>query len=133
MSKGIYDRTKSKPRKLHTEATKLKMRLALLGKPKSVEHAAKIHARLWKGDEVSYAGLHMWVKKELGAPKYCEHCKKTDKKRYEWANISRQYKRVLTDWVRLCKSCHIAYDKEVIYAVPSMRVVSLKDCIKDEK
>lgn len=42
----------------------------------------------------------------------CEHCKSTTKKRYEWANASGDYLRNLSDWIRLCKSCHIKYDKD---------------------
>lgn len=65
----------------------------------------------WKGDGVGYQALHTWVRKHLGTPKQCSHCQATHKKKYEWANISRQYKRELTDWVRLCTSCHRKYDK----------------------
>lgn len=36
------------------------------------------------------------------------HLEKTNLKhrQYHWANISRSYKRDLSDWVRLCASCH---------------------------
>ena len=64
----------------------------------------------WKGEEVGYIGIHHWVKKLLGRPKYCEHCKMSYKKRYEWANISGEYKRDPLDWKRLCTSCHKIYD-----------------------
>ena len=33
-----------------------------------------------------------------------------DKKRYHWANISGEYKRDLTDYKRLCVSCHRYFD-----------------------
>ena len=64
----------------------------------------------WKGDNVGYHALHDWVKKHLGRPKYCEFCKSTVAKTYEWANKSGQYKRDLSDWYRLCRKCHSAYD-----------------------
>lgn len=66
----------------------------------------------WKGDEVGYSGLHFWVRKNLGTPSKCEHCKTTVAKRFEWANKSREYKRQLDDWIRLCPSCHHEYDRK---------------------
>lgn len=64
----------------------------------------------WKGDAVGYKCLHDWVRKRLGKPRKCEFCKTTTAKRFEWANKSQQYKRDLTDWLRLCTSCHRNYD-----------------------
>ena len=61
---------------------------------------------LWKGDKVSYGVLHKWVTRKLGSPKVCSNCKTTTAKKFEWANISKEYKRELTDWIRLCTSCH---------------------------
>lgn len=63
-----------------------------------------------KGDAVGYHALHDWVERHLGKPTKCEHCGKEDG-RFEWANKSHQYKRELDDWIRLCKKCHIAYDR----------------------
>lgn len=64
----------------------------------------------WKGDEVGYYGLHKWVQGKLGKPSKCEFCGTTESNRYEWANKSGEYKRDLTDWIRLCKHCHNEYD-----------------------
>jgi hypothetical protein len=64
----------------------------------------------WRGDDVSYSGIHYWVSRHLGKPSKCEHCGSTEENKYEWANISKEYKRDLTDWVRLCVSCHIKFD-----------------------
>lgn len=65
---------------------------------------------LWKGDDVGYGALHTWVKTALGRPSKCEHCGTTKAQRFEWANKSGKYLRDLTDWIRLCKKCHHAYD-----------------------
>lgn len=65
----------------------------------------------WKGDKVGKSGLHEWMRRRLGKPNYCEHCKITESRRYEWANKSRKYKRDLTDWIRLCVPCHRKYDQ----------------------
>lgn len=71
-----------------------------------VDHAS------WKGIKVSYRALHKWVEYWLGKPDMCEHCGTSGLKgkQIDWANKSRKYKRVLTDWIRLCKPCHKAYD-----------------------
>lgn len=60
----------------------------------------------WKGDAVGYSALHAWVRRVKGAPCVCERCGTTEGKRYEWANKSREYRRDLDDWERLCVSCH---------------------------
>ena len=64
----------------------------------------------WKGDAVGYHGLHKWIQSRLGKPKTCWACGTTKAKRYEWANKSKKYKRSVSDWVRLCKSCHLYFD-----------------------
>jgi len=68
----------------------------------------------WKGNKVSYSGLHYWVVRKLGKPTICEHCGKTglSGKFIVWANKSHEYKRDLNDWLRLCAKCHKEYDKK---------------------
>jgi hypothetical protein len=65
----------------------------------------------WKGDAVGYAALHDWVRRQRGAPERCESCG-TTAGRLEWANISREYRRDVADWMALCKPCHGRYDNE---------------------
>lgn len=66
----------------------------------------------WKGDDVGYKGLHIWINKKLGHSKICEHCGKSEfgKRQIHWANKSGKYKRDLDDWLRLCVKCHKKYD-----------------------
>jgi hypothetical protein len=66
----------------------------------------------WKGEKVSYDGLHRWVQRKLGRPKRCEFCGflSDNPHMFDWANKSHKYKRDLTDWLRLCRKCHNAYD-----------------------
>lgn len=64
----------------------------------------------WKGEEASYNAKHAWVARWKGKPKKCEHCGTTKSKVFNWANISRQYKRDLNDWIRLCRKCHHKFD-----------------------
>lgn len=89
-----------------------------LGVPQSAETIEKRKAALgsgeshhsWKGDKVGYDGLHKWVESKLGRPSHCLFCGSTGEQRYEWANISYEYKRDISDWMRLCTTCHRRYD-----------------------
>jgi hypothetical protein len=65
----------------------------------------------WKGDRVSYMGLHKWVYRHLGRPVECVNC--LSMKKVQWANKSGEYKRDLNDWIRLCYWCHRKYDKRI--------------------
>lgn len=85
-----------------SESTKDKIRLAHLGS----------NSYIWKGEKAGYSAKHIWMSKTFGKPKFCEHCKSKNAKRYEWANISKKYRRKRNDWLRLCKSCHIKYDRK---------------------
>ena len=60
----------------------------------------------WKGTNSEYKTLHRWVYKKCGSPQYCERCKRTNKKNYEWSNKSGEYKKDVADWERLCVRCH---------------------------
>ena len=64
----------------------------------------------WKGDQVGYSALHSWMQNTFGAPATCEHCAQT-KGMFDWANKSGGYLRDRSDWVRLCRSCHMKYDQ----------------------
>ncbi len=64
----------------------------------------------WKGDKVGKAALHNWVERHKGKPRMCETCGTSSAKQYDWANISQEYKRDLSDFMRLCRSCHAKYD-----------------------
>lgn len=67
---------------------------------------------MWKGDSVSYKGLHDWVNKNFGKPDICERCNASGLSGMyiNWANVSGSYKRDRNDWIRLCKSCHNKMD-----------------------
>ena len=69
----------------------------------------------WKGNNVGYFGVHIWVLKQKGNPDKCSECGKIGKKtgrkwNIEWANIDHKYRRVLGDYIALCVSCHRKYD-----------------------
>lgn len=65
---------------------------------------------MWKED-VSYQGLHQWVRRSLRQPVHCQSCFLN--KPLEVANISQEYKRDLTDWEWICRSCHMKKDGRI--------------------
>lgn len=69
----------------------------------------------WKGEKVSYKGLHRWIEIQLGQSKnyLCQFCKgKNKSKKMNWANLDHKYTRDLSKWVPLCKICHSRYDQK---------------------
>lgn len=107
-----------------TKEHREKLRRAKLGRKLSEEHKRKIgestrkwisqreHHPNYQGDNVGINRIHRRIEAKLGKPKYCEICKKTDRKRYEWANKDHKYKLTIKDWQRLCVSCHIKFDRK---------------------
>ena len=84
-------------------------------KGKHYPHLQEENHPQWKGDNVSYRRLHMWVVKKKGQPDVCEKCGKAGLKgrQIHWANKSGKYKRDLNDWIRLCQSCHKYFDSSL--------------------
>jgi len=64
----------------------------------------------WKGDDASYFAKHIWANNHFGKPRFCEHCKCSNRKMYHWANISNKGYRDRNDWIRLCVPCHKKFD-----------------------
>lgn len=103
--------------------TKMKMSLSTKGRIISKEWRTKLsHSKIgnknrFLGDEAKdssiYHRVHRWVEKNLGKPKVCDFCLSDNKKRYDWANVSQEYKYELSDWLRLCRSCHKAFDHQI--------------------
>ncbi len=67
-------------------------------------------SRRWKGENASYVAKHMWLIKHYGNASKCEICHTKESKRFEWANISGEYKHERSDYMELCPSCHRKYD-----------------------
>lgn len=70
----------------------------------------------WVGDKVGYNALHTWVHRKLGPAHKCDECGRTEipkgKQRFfQWANLSGEYKRDVSDWKQMCCVCHRKYDK----------------------
>lgn len=88
-----------------SESAKLKIRQSLLGRK-------GIQSRRWKGDKAGYVAIHTWLKNQNGKASECSNpnCKSQNPKRFEWASISRKWKRDVKDYIELCPSCHRIFD-----------------------
>lgn len=64
----------------------------------------------WKGDQVSYFSLHVWIKRNYGTADICEQCNST--RFVQWANKDKKYTRDRDTWAKLCAKCHSAYDRQ---------------------
>jgi len=109
---GVYVRTEEHCRLISESHKGLKPNPAQLA---NLTNFASKNAK-WKGDKVGYRALHNWVQNHLGSPLDCAQCGADNlrPRQYHWANISGLYKRVITDWKRMCVKCHIAFDKSRI-------------------
>lgn len=64
-------------------------------------------------DQLSYGVLHARIRERYGDPSECENCGTTESPKFEWANISGDYRLDRDDWARLCCRCHRRYDRGV--------------------
>jgi len=80
---------------------------------------------LWKGDEVGYYALHEWVRKRLPKPDKCE-CGKEGF--IELCCIGHEYKRDLSVWKYLCRSCHSSIDQKVLNIQKNRKISSCLTC-----
>lgn len=64
----------------------------------------------YKGLTYSYAYAHQWLYKHYGKASSCELDREHVSKRFEWSNISHEYKLQREDWRQLCRSCHAKAD-----------------------
>jgi hypothetical protein len=62
----------------------------------------------WKGDMAGKIALHGWTRRRIPKPQLCQSC--NQKPAYDLANKSGLYKRDLSDWIWLCRKCHMESD-----------------------
>lgn len=109
MPKGIYKRTSKQLKYLRKRM--LEIRIQEFGFQKGHKINLGEKSPNWKGDEVSYGGLHKWVRFHKPIPKRCQICKKIRK--LQASNISGKYKREVSDWQYICARCHVYLDGTV--------------------
>lgn len=70
----------------------------------------------WKGEDATYWTKHRTNTKKHGNPPYCKDCglkgenNKGGKWTIQWANISGNYLRDISDYKGLCSKCHAKFD-----------------------
>ena len=66
----------------------------------------------WKGNNIEYGGVHIWLRKYYGSANKCEMKDPTCIKNFHWSNKDHKYKRNIEDWQQLCVSHHVRYDRK---------------------
>jgi hypothetical protein len=94
--------------KCYFESKKGKCFITEEGKKSLSESRKAENNPMWKGDNVGYASIHEWIKNRIPKPQLCQCCQTNIP--YDLANISGLYKRDLSDWEWLCRSCHMHKD-----------------------
>ena len=77
-----------------------------------------------KTSDAHYDDTHHWLREKYGIATKCENVEcfyprfspnKKNRmytpKRFEWANISGEYRKDRNDFIQLCPSCHILWDR----------------------
>ena len=109
-----------------SEATKEKISKALKGKRHSpLTEFKKGHSvpKKWrdavskanlKGDNVAYRTIHSWLSKRFGKADRCEQVDCEGKsKTFDWSKLrGKKYERKRENFWKLCRSCHIKYDRQ---------------------
>ena len=57
-----------------------------------------------------YRAIHWWLRVTYGKATYCSNDPNHKAKRYDWANISGEYKKDINDYKQLCRPCHFRFD-----------------------
>ena len=103
---------------------KLAQSMSPIGKKGNSYHARGEKHWAWQRENPSYRAVHSWIRNHYGLATKCENplCRYPRKdargnlmiapKSYQWANISREYKRDRADFIELCASCHKEFDLE---------------------
>lgn len=112
--------------------------LSRIGK-KRPEHSkmmrGKNNPRWTNKPSIKMDNLHAWLHRRIKKPKLCILCKIN--KAYDLANISGKYKTDLTDWMWICRKCHVNSDIRIAilkrYAIKKGQHLSVKTEFKKVK
>ena len=83
-----------------------KMRLTKIGKKLGKDNP------MWKGDNIGYAAIHIWLQVNFGVASKCEalDCVGASQ-HYEWALLKgKTHQRRRENYQEMCVSCHRKYD-----------------------
>lgn len=63
----------------------------------------------WVGAKAKYSTFHGWINKHNKKDIFCNHC--NQEKKLDWAiKKGKKYSRDISDYLCLCRSCHLKYD-----------------------
>ena len=100
----------------HTETSKKKLSEAMRNRTRSKEYRLHISESkqadkngMWVGDKASYQAIHTWLRKHHKKPSCCSYC--GDSKKLDWASKTKEYTRNISEYVALCRGCHIKLDR----------------------
>lgn len=66
----------------------------------------------WKEKSIgTYSAIHKWIKRRKPKPEFCEDCGHS--KTLELANLSDKYLQIISDWIWLCRKCHMIRDGRI--------------------
>jgi hypothetical protein len=93
----------------HSDATRAKMSASaierIIANPNSIpDNTGRIKSN------AGYVAVHNWVNKYFEPKVRCEQC--ASEKFLDWANKDGEYTRNREDWMVLCRSCHMFYDRK---------------------
>ena len=71
----------------------------------------------WKGDNIGYTAIHIWLTTNFKKPTKCEHPNCSGKsKQIEWCLIKgKKYERKRENFICFCHSCHFKYDMNDVW------------------
>ena len=58
---------------------------------------------------ITYSAIHKWAKTHVPKPNFCVICNEI--KDLQLASINHSYTKNIEDWMWLCQSCHILFDR----------------------
>jgi len=106
-----YKRKKSSIGKYCSRGCFYKTRIGV----KRPEHSKKMsgngNPRWTDKPSMKMDNLHAWLHRRIPKPKLCVKCRKV--KPYDLANISGNYLTKLSDWIWVCRKCHIHSDERI--------------------
>lgn len=79
-----------------------------------------------KKEKLGYSGLHSWLRRKLGRANKCVWCNTKNAKKYEWANVSLEYKETPEDWLSLCSKCHDKFDRDREWGIATLLFPEIK-------
>ena len=88
----------------------------LRGRTTGIGNAGRIHVGedncMWRGEDVSYGNLHMWLRRNVPLTDVCQICGESPA--VDHANITGIYSRNLKDYICVCRKCHFAIDADKV-------------------